>query len=185
MPVLKTCKEPGCNKEVTNFPNSTIKRKYCIDHAIKASLSIAKKQVKKESQKEKKEFKEKNKTLPQLEAEARMWFQRWVRLRDKDLPCISCGSTKDKRYDGGHWWKAEIYSGLIFHVDNCHKQCSRPCNKDLAGDPANYRIGLVKRIGEERVKWLEENKDRLRNYKYTRQELIDIAEAYKQKIKQI
>lgn len=28
MPVLKTCKEAGCNNEVANFPNSTIKRKY-------------------------------------------------------------------------------------------------------------------------------------------------------------
>lgn len=185
MPILKTCKEAGCNNEVANFPNSTIKRKYCLEHAIKASLSIAKKQVKKEWVKEKKERKDKLKTLGQLEAEAKTMFQKWVRMRDEKEPCISCGSTKAKRYDGGHWWKAEIYSGLIFHEDNCHKQCSRPCNMDLAGDPSNYRIGLVKRIGLERVIWLEENKDRLRDYKFTRQELIDIKNTYKNKIKDL
>jgi hypothetical protein len=105
-------------------------------------------------------------------------------MRDKDDPCISCGRYAD-RYDGGHYFKAELISGLIFHEDNVHKQCSRPCNKDLHGNEANYRIGLIKKIGEERVRWLEENKDRLREYKYTREELIEIKKKYQKKLKEL
>jgi len=124
-------------------------------------------------------------SLQDYESEARKYFQKWVRLRDKNDGCISCGRTNTERWDGGHYFKAELYSGLIFHEDNCHKQCSRPCNKDLDGNLANYRINLVKKIGEERVKWLEDNKDRLRAKKYTRFELVEITEYYKVKIKEL
>jgi len=174
----KHCKEPF----VVNpkFPLQYICQPIC---AIAYSKLLQSKKAAKESKEATKVMKEKLKTLGQYENEAKVVFQKWVRQRDAKLPCISCGNANSNRYDGGHWWKAEIYSGLIFNEDNCHKQCSRPCNKDLNGDQANYRIGLVKRIGLERVVWLEENKDRLRNYKYSKQELIDIKETYKQKLK--
>lgn len=166
---LKKKKCRFCEKEFTPFRST---QKAC-------SILCARNLVRKANVDKKiKGLKEKLKNLTDYEKEAREVFQRWVRMRDKDLPCISCGNHKATRYDGGHWWKAEIYSGLIFHEDNCHKQCSRPCNKDLNGDQSNYRIGLVKRIGLERVVWLEENKDRLRTYKYTKQELIDIKNHY-------
>jgi hypothetical protein len=41
--------------------------------------------------------------------------------------CISCGGNDKDLWDGGHL-KAEIYSGVIFHPANCHKQC-RKCNR--------------------------------------------------------
>jgi hypothetical protein len=94
--------------------------------------------------------------LGEYEAEAREVFQLWIRLRDKKDSCISCGRVAES-YDAGHFFCAELYSGLIFHEDNCHKQCKRPCNKDRHGNLANYRIGLVKKIGEERVKWLKQS----------------------------
>jgi hypothetical protein len=152
------------------------------------AIELAKEKAEKKEAKDWKERKieglEKLKTLGEYEHDARVYFQQWIRLRDKDLPCISCGRIAD-RYDGGHWLKAELYSGLIFHEDNCNKQCSRPCNKDLHGNEANYRIGLVKKIGEARVKWLEENKDRLRTYSYEKEELIEIKKKYIKKIKEL
>ena len=39
------------------------------------------------------------KTLSEYEAEAKKVFQKWVRMRDVDLPCISCGTTKPVKYD--------------------------------------------------------------------------------------
>jgi hypothetical protein len=59
------------------------------------------------------------------------------------------------------------------------------CNQHLHGNESNYRIGLVKKIGEERVKWLEENKDRLRTYKYTKEQLIEIKKEYQQRLKEL
>lgn len=181
---------PRCPYHKTKFTAKFFNQKYCLsdegckDAAIKKALEKVRKNADVVWKNEKKHLKLKLKTLGQYEKEAKKEFQKWVRMRDKHLPCISCGTTTASQWDGGHYFKAELYSGLIFHEDNCHKQCSR-CNKDLHGNEANYRIGLVKRIGVERVKWLEENKDRLRVYKFTKQELTDIKIKYKQLIKSL
>lgn len=175
----KTCK-CGEEFEPINYPGSKIKTKVCVDCLVKKG----KQKEKKEWSVQKKKIREKLKTLSDYEAEARAVFQKYRRLKDLSagLGCVSCPSMECQTWQGGHYLKAEIYSGLIFHEDNVNLQCLR-CNHFLDGNPTNYRIGLVKRIGEERVKWLEENKDRLRNYKYTREELLKIKQEYTQKIK--
>ena len=120
-------------------------------------------------------------SLPILKAKAKRIFQAWVRKRDENLPCISCGVIQ-ARFDGGHYFKAETHSGLIFHEMNVNKQCSRPCNKDLHGNLSGYRIGLVKKYGKLAVEGLEEISDSMRGYKYTRLELKEIIEKYKAKL---
>lgn len=165
-----------CKNCKDKFKPKYFLQKFCMDknECIRAYLD----KINEDSwKKKKKELKENLKTVGQYEQEARIEFQKWIRHRDDKLPCISCGKLAD-RYDAGHYFKAELYSGLIFHVDNVNKQCVY-CNKHLHGNESNYRIGLVKKIGEERVKWLEENKDRLRVYKFTKIELIEIKEHYK------
>lgn len=182
------CKNPDCG---IKFKPRVFLQKFCLetDECIKMAVEKKKEKLIDEQQKkakrEKKEWYAENKTLTEHEHDARRVFQEWVRLRDKDLGCISCGKLNATQYDGGHYLDANKYSGLIFHVDNCHKQCSRPCNKDKHGDLINYRIGLIKRIGEVRVVSLEENKDRLRTYKYTKDELLQIKSKYKQLIKNL
>lgn len=131
---------------------------------------------------EKQALKVKYKTLGQYEAEAKATFQKWVRMRDEKLNCISCNYWAN-RFDGGHYFKAEIYSGLIFHPHNVNKQCSMRCNNMLHGAEAEYRIGLVAKIGERAVKDLETLKDKLRQYKYTKEQLTEINQYYKTKIK--
>lgn len=182
---LKKLKKKKC-KQCKNLFQPLVSLQYiCTPKcAIERVKERAKLKEEKDWQERKREGLEKLKTLGEYEQEARTVFQKWVRLRDEDEGCISCGRFAD-RYDGGHFFDAGIYSGLIFHEDNCHKQCSRPCNKDLHGNKLNYRIGLIKKIGEEKVKWLEENKDRLRNYSYSKEELIEIKFKYKQKIKEL
>lgn len=163
---LKEC-ECGDLFEPVRRPNSTIKSKKCFKCLISGQKH--------------KELKEKCKKLSEYKAEARKVFQAWVRLRDKNESCISCTRTEAKQWDGGHYLKAEIYSGLIFDEDNCHKQCSY-CNDYLQGNPADYRQNLLKRIGLTRLIWLEQNKDRLRLYKYSKEELIKIKNSYQLKI---
>lgn len=118
------------------------------------------------------------KKLSDYEEDAKKIFQAWVRKRDQLLPCISCGKYNCKDWAGGHYFDAGVYSGLIFNEWNVNKQCNSHCNMFLGGNKPNYRIGLVKKIGIEKVVWLEENKDRLRSYKYTKEELIEIKEKY-------
>jgi hypothetical protein len=42
---------------------------------------------------EKAVLKDKLKTLSDYEKDAKKSFQHWIRLRDKNLPCISCGKS--------------------------------------------------------------------------------------------
>jgi len=150
--------------------------------AIALSKKLKQKEESKKWQAEKKAMKEKLKTLSDYEKEAKTIFQKWVRQRDAELPCISCGAVTD-RNDAGHYFDAGMYSGLIFHEWNVNKQCSNYCNRLNHGNKANYRIGLVKKIGEENVLWLESNKDRLRSYKFTKSELEEIKNKYKKLLK--
>lgn len=170
-----------CKHCKTKFVPKKFLQKYCLetDDCITAFLSHAKEVKAKQQRAKDKKTREGLKTLSQYEADAKKEFQKWVRLRDKDLPCISCNNPNAKSYHGGHWKKAEIYSGLIFDERNVNKQCSR-CNVFLGGNEGEYRIGLVNRYGKEFVEQLEADSISLRNYKYTKEELIEIKNKYKQ-----
>jgi hypothetical protein len=146
-------------------------------------MIIGQKLVKQKQRKEVQEFREKDKTIKQLIADAKKPFQHFIRLRDAKLPCISCGTINAKIVDGGHFYKAELYTGLIFNEDNCHKQC-RKCNTFLGGNENNYRLGLIDRYGIDFVLNLDELSLISKTYKFERSELVKIKEYYKQKIKE-
>jgi hypothetical protein len=116
-------------------------------------------------------LKDKLKTLGQYEAEAKKSFQKWIRMRDDKQPCISCGIEQTDLWDGGHYKKAEIYSGVIFDENNCHKQC-RKCNRFLNGNELNYRQGLIQRYGIDFADHIEQKANETRNHKFTKEELI-------------
>jgi hypothetical protein len=145
----------------------------------------------KEAKKEAKEWKltrkgmqDKLKTLSDYEKEAKTEFQRFIRLRDSELPCISCRKMNCKDWAGGHYFSAGQYSGLMFEETNCHKQCNTYCNKFQSGNLLEYRNGLLARFGAEYVKDLEAKANTHRNYKYTKDELIEIKQYYKDKCKE-
>jgi len=151
--------------------------------AIEYSKKLKANKEKIEWKKTKSDLKDKVKTLSQFEAEAKKSFQKWIRLRDKDLPCISCGSTESDTFDGGHFKKAEIYSGVIFDERNVNKQCRR-CNRFLNGNELLYREGLIKRFGDDFVKELEQYANETRQYKWTKEQLIAKKLQYDLKIKE-
>ena len=138
----------------------------------------------KEIKKRTKLLKEGATTLMQLEKLARIWFQKWVRKMDEKDPCISCNRTFTKQWDGGHFCPAEIYSGVIFDEMNVNKQCSECNGINMHGNPIGYRQGLIRKYGEDAVRELELRANQTRNYKYTREELIEIANKYKLKLKE-
>lgn len=144
------------------------------------------KEAKKTDLEYKKKIKEKHKTTAMRVSEARRPFQHYIRLRDRDKPCVSCGTVTTDLWDGGHYFKAEIYSEITFNENNCHKQCRR-CNKYLDGNEAMYRIGIEKRIGTEAFKELErlalECKHKPHNW--TRDDLTKIKEYYTLKVKSL
>ena len=110
--------------------------------------------------------------------EAQVVFNRWIRKRDQGKRCISCDKPlKVGNIDAGHYYSAGAHSALRFNEDNCHSQCSRPCNKDKSGDLINYREGLIKRIGEDRLALL--NHKAKEQKKWEIDELKELISHYK------
>lgn len=118
------------------------------------------------------------KSYAQRLGEAKKVFQKWIRIRDKDKPCISCGTISSSVWDGGHFKKAELYSGVIFNEYNVNIQCGK-CNRFLGGNELNYRTGLIAKIGEQAVLNLEHLAEMSRIKKYTNEELEQIKLKYK------
>ena len=108
-------------------------------------------------------------------------FNAWVRERDAELPCISCGRHHQGKYDAGHYRTVGSSPALRFEPLNCHRQCS-PCNTQLSGNIVNYRIALVKRIGAEAVDWLEGPHEAK---KYTAEELKAMTAEYRAKTREL
>ena len=165
-----------CKKQFTQF-NSTIS--VCgYQCAIEwGKLHPKKTSIKRVNSEIKSIAKQKLKTQAQLRNPIKLHFQKWCRLRDEKEPCISCGTTEAK-WDGGHYLKAEIYSGVIFDERNVNKQCSY-CNQYLDGNTAAYRQGLIKKIGLDQVILLEELANETRTKKWTIEELQQIKNKYK------
>ena len=115
------------------------------------------------------------KTNSELLREAQRAFNKYIRLRDHDQPCISCGRIDAVKWDAGHYRSVGSSSHLRFNENNVHKQCARPCNSDLSGNIIEYRKGLIKRIGLKKVLELEENNI---PRKYKREEIIEIKKKY-------
>jgi len=86
--------------------------------------------------------------------EAQTEFNRFIRLRDYALPCISCQRHHDGQYHSGHFRPTSAAPELRFDATNVHKQCA-PCNNHLSGNLTEYRINLINEIGLARVEFLE------------------------------
>lgn len=162
----KKCKVCQDTFSPVQFAQSVCGYKCAIEHAKK--LKQLKEQ--REWKAEKAILRDKLKTLGQYESEAKKSFQKYIRMRDEKQPCISCGIVNTELWDGGHFKKAEIYSGVIFNESNCHKQC-RKCNRFLGGNELNYRAGLIQRYGLQYTDEIEQKANDTRNYKFTKEEL--------------
>ena len=141
--------------------------------ARKALADVARREIK--------VCKEKLKSRADHLKDTQIAFNAWVRARDAELPCISCGRHHQGKYDAGHYRTVGSNPALRFEPLNCHRQCS-PCNTQLSGNIVNYRIELVKRIGVESVEWLEGPHEAK---KYTVEELKVITAEYRAKTREL
>lgn len=114
--------------------------------------------------------------LPKLLKKAQDVFNKWIRERDKDKPCISCGSFNTAH--ASHFYPAGKYTGLRFTPDNCHLSCVK-CNTYEAGNLHEYRKRLIDRIGGSRLRELDNQSDLYRFKKWSRTEPEAIIKEYK------
>lgn len=129
-----------------------------LEHAKKVAALKKAKQQRQERAQDKAKL-DSMKTIPQLKAELQTVFNLYIRLRDAGRPCICCGkfataaalAKSGGAYDSCHYRSRGSADHLRYNEDNVHlglKDCNTWGHKD-------YRGGLIKRIGLERVEALE------------------------------
>ena len=145
-------------------------RLFCgMEHAIASALAdqdkIRQKQEKKKAvavRGQHRADKERIKKAGDYIKEAQAAVNRYVRGRDYEKPCVSCGSNPDQKrggtVDAGHYRSRGAASHLRFNVFNISKQCVK-CNRYNSGNAVDFRIELIKRIGLERVERLENDNE--------------------------
>lgn len=81
---------------------------------------------------------------------------KYVNLRDRERPCVSCGkpSAAGGVRNASHFKSVGSNSFLRFHLWNIHTSCYR-CNVELSGNLGEYYPRLVERIGAAKVEFLQ------------------------------
>ena len=130
---------------------------------------------------------------------AQTQFNKFIRARDIGLPCVSCGATESEvegqqgwkvggAWDCGHYLSVGSHPELRFEQDNAARQC-KSCNGGSGNysrknhqTARDYRAELIKRIGLERVEWLEGPHEPKR---YRKEDYQAIEAEYKAKLKEL
>ncbi len=109
----------------------------------------------------------KAKTAKSKELRTRLdWYSRlgtlvnqYVRWRDRDEPCCTCGTTNPNiKYDAGHFHTKKARPDIRFELTNIHRQCSQRCNVYGSGMRNEYEKFIADKYGPEHVDWLAEQK---------------------------
>jgi hypothetical protein len=116
-------------------------------------------------------------SLPKLKKKAQLVFNAWIRQRDADKPCISCG--KYKELQAGHYYSVKMYDGLRFDELNVHGECAG-CNCFNDSHLITYGDNLRERIGDENMLRLKLRAVEYKKFgkKWTRDELNEIIKKY-------
>lgn len=172
---MKVC--AVCSKEFTQF-NSM--QTVCSAQCARRVPIIARKKAKEEKRvhKEKLEAVQPRSYWLKLTEKACNAF---IRTRDAQLPCISCGRYHQGQWHAGHFYSVGARPELRFDEQNIHKQC-QPCNMHLHGNLALYREGLIERIGAE--EFAELGRPRPQNH-YTIDTLRVMAADYRVRTREL
>jgi hypothetical protein len=124
-----------------------------------------------------------NKALSKCRSEAQAAFNAYIRARDRGKPCISCDWPDDgsNQRHCSHYRSVGAMPALRYVEENCSTSCAQ-CNSHKSGNILEYRIRLVKKIGQARVDWLEGPHEPA---KHTREQLVGIRAVYKAKLKEL
>lgn len=149
---IKLCSVVGCELEVHNFSNSSIKGRFCKDHAITHAIEKSRlnrlKQAKKERTEKVKQTSEKKVDLMSTDKYRSKYVQPLIneiaRLIDYGQPCIASG--KFGKQNGGHFIATGSNRTLTLNLHNIHVQ-SFESNHFKSGDNLRYRQGLIDTYG--------------------------------------
>lgn len=177
-------KQKTCKVCKTKFPparplQATCSIRCAIDWAIKA----AEKKAKQAAQAEKKADALKKKALKTRSdwmKDAQAAVNAWVRFRDRDQPCISCGTFNATAWHAGHFYSTAARPDLRLDPANIHRQCAQ-CNLFLSGNLNEYRKNLPARIGQAELDRLDGPPT---NQRMTAEVIKEICAEFKARLKQ-
>ncbi len=163
--------------------------------SIECSIQLSKNDIQKKADKEAKSIavrerrehrkaKERVKPLSKWLSEAQAVINKYVRLRDRHLGCVSCDkpSTWDGQWHCSHFFPRGRAAAVRFNLCNMHKSCSQ-CNNHMSGNLVAYEPELIRRIGKDKYEWLKEESRKQRRYdaKYCKR----LIKIFNKKIKRL
>ncbi|OWO87208.1 NinG family protein [Photorhabdus luminescens] len=133
------------------------------------------------------------KPLSYFKNQAQQAFNEFIRLRDHEQPCISCGETNPPdlfggQWDCGHFLSVGAHPELRFEEKNAYKQC-KSCNggsgkfshknKTVS---QQYEETLIEKFGQELIDWLR-GPHEMTNYR--KEDFIRIRDEYRAKVRNL
>lgn len=115
--------------------------------------------------------------LSDLANEAQTAINAYVRWRDRNDPCISCGAPawSDVDWHASHYRSRGGCTGARFLLWNIHKSCMQ-CNTHKHGNIAEYKPQLLAKIGPERMSAVESAP---KSKRYERDYLIRLRDVFR------
>lgn len=152
----KACRAKGCKRKFKQLNSLHIA---C---SINCAISIEKeKREKKKKSLRRENYRRKESLRPRSHwvKKAQAAFNAYVRERDHGKPCISSGREMELgmyggAVDCGHYRSTGSAPHLRFNLWNAHAQSVRD-NRHLSGNLILYRVRLIRKIGIDKVEWLE------------------------------
>jgi len=188
------CKEPA-------FLQRVLKAFCSPECGAKLALQLLEKEKLKREKAERKDLKARkdklNETVSIWTKKTQVACNKFIRLRDRFEPCVSCGKSVREiesgpprtggYWDAGHYLSRGAHPELRFCETNIHKQCKR-CNGGKIRSMRDktvtekYRLNLIKKIGADQVEWIEGPHEPAR---YRVPELKELEAKFKRMIKEL
>lgn len=149
MPRCLNCKDKFVAKR---FLQKHCEKEECVDASVKYAMEKSKalneKKIKDDWKKEKKEIKEKIKTLTDWNNELQKEINLIVRLIDHGHPCMSSQRPLGKSFDAGHIYSRGGNPQIRFHLFNIFAQSVHD-NQWKSGNQLEFVDGIEKTFGTE------------------------------------
>lgn len=175
---MKRLKPKKCSYCRCEFiPERRMQKVCCLGCAV----ALAKRKREKVERANDRQRLEEMKPLPYWRKRAEKAVNAVVRERDREQPCISCGTNDAAQWHAGHWKSVGANSALRYDYANIHRQCNQ-CNVFKAGNATEYEARLPARIGQdefERLKYAPRVKE------WTREECQAIELEAKKILKEL
>lgn len=151
----RKCKAPGCDHDfMPQRPLQVACSPGCALSMVAHANAKKAQTAAKVDRKETKAKLEKLKTRSEHAKDTEKAVNRYVVVRDKDEPCISCGEHYNGVYHAGHYRSVGSNPELRYEPLNIWKQCPA-CNLHKHGNLIEYRKSLLVKIGAQKLDWLE------------------------------